>query len=49
MIAESLHYFHFILLLVLPSVFIDKIFILFGKNPILEWVHFSLKSLGIFG
>lgn len=44
----TLHYFSFILLLVLTLFFIDKIFILFGKSPILEWVHFSLKSLGIF-
>jgi hypothetical protein len=41
-------FFIFTFLLVLILFFIDKIFPLFGNNPILEWVHFSLKSLGIF-
>jgi ABC-type multidrug transport system permease subunit len=50
MIAESLLCIIFIYSFTgVDPVFIDKIFILFGKNPILEWVHFSLKSLGYFG
>jgi hypothetical protein len=44
----TLHYFSFLLLLVLLLFFIDKIFPLFGKDPFIEWVHFSLKTLGIF-
>jgi hypothetical protein len=44
----TLHYFSFLLLLVLTLFLIDKIFPLFGNNPVTEWVHFSLKTLGIF-
>jgi hypothetical protein len=51
MIAESLPALFFFIYSFtgVDPVFIDKIFILFGKTPILEWVHFSLKSLGYFG
>ena len=44
----TLHYFSFLLLLILTLFFIDKLFMLFGENPILTWVHFSLKSIGVF-
>ncbi|WP_367768959.1 DUF3667 domain-containing protein [Flavobacterium sp. WC2421] len=44
----TLHYFSFLLLLILTLFFIDKLFLLFGENPILTWVHFGLKSIGIF-
>lgn len=44
----TLHYFSFLLLLILTLFFIDKILPLFGKSLTVEWIHFSLKSLGIF-
>jgi hypothetical protein len=44
----TLHYFSFLLLLVLTLFYTDKIFPLFEKNQVMEWAHFSLKSLGIF-
>lgn len=44
----TLHYFSFLLLLILILFFTDKIIPLFGKNPILTWVHFGIKSIGIF-
>tara|TARA_R110000868_G_scaffold177059_2_gene415311 strand:+ start:1119 stop:2204 length:1086 start_codon:yes stop_codon:yes gene_type:complete len=44
----TLHYFSFLLLLILTLFFIDKLFLLFGENSILTWVHFGLKSTGIF-
>jgi hypothetical protein len=49
MIAESLLciIFHFILLLVL-TLFLSIKSLSIWEKPILEWVHFSLKSLGIF-
>ncbi|WP_016988143.1 DUF3667 domain-containing protein [Flavobacterium sp. ACAM 123] len=43
----TLHYFSFLLLLVLMLFFIDRAFSLFGENPFMKWVHFSLKTLGI--
>lgn len=44
----TLHYFSFLLLLILTLFFIDKLFPLLGKDPILKWTHFSIKSIGIF-
>jgi hypothetical protein len=43
----TLHYFSFLLLLVLTLFIIDKAVPLFGDSPTTEWIHFSLKSLGI--
>ena len=44
----TLHYFSFLLLLILILFFIDKLFPLLGKDPIVSWIHFGLKSAGIF-
>lgn len=44
----TLHYFSFLLLLILILFFVDKLFPLLGKDPILKWTHFSLKSIGVF-
>lgn len=44
----TLHYFSFLLLLILTLFFVDKLFPLLGKDPILKWTHFSIKSIGIF-
>lgn len=44
----TLHYFSFLLLLILTLFFIDKLFPLIGKDPALIWLHFGLKSIGIF-
>jgi hypothetical protein len=44
----TLHYFSFLLLIILILFFTDKIFPLLGKTPAIDWANFSLKSLGIF-
>lgn len=44
----TLHYFSFLLLLILTLFFIDKLFPVFGSNPVLGWIHFGIKSIGIF-
>ncbi|NGY37905.1 DUF3667 domain-containing protein [Flavobacterium sp. XN-5] len=44
----TLHYFSFLLLLILTLFFIDKLLPLFGKSPAVEWIHFSLRTMGIF-
>jgi hypothetical protein len=44
----TLHYFSFLLLLILTLFFMNKLFLLFGNTPVLDWVHFSLKSIGTF-
>lgn len=44
----TLHYFSFLLLLILILFFLDKLFPLLGKDPSLSWLHFGLKSIGIF-
>jgi hypothetical protein len=44
----TLHYFSFILLLILILFFVDKVLVLFGDFPYSDWVHFSVKSAGLF-
>lgn len=44
----TLHYFSFLLLLTLTLFLIDKIILLFEPTPILDWIHFGIKSIGIF-
>lgn len=44
----TLHYFSFILLLILILFFINKLIPLLGKNPLVDWFNFSLKSAGVF-
>ncbi|MFH4965380.1 DUF3667 domain-containing protein [Gaetbulibacter sp. M235] len=44
----TLHYFSFILLLILILFFMDKLISLFGKTPLVNWINFSVKSAGIF-
>jgi hypothetical protein len=43
----TLHYFSFILLLILILFFVNKLFTLFGENPIIDWINFGFKSVGI--
>ncbi len=42
----TLHYFSFLLLMILMLFFIDKFKPLLSISPILSWVHFSLASIG---
>ncbi|UQD56767.1 DUF3667 domain-containing protein [Flavobacterium sp. K5-23] len=44
----TLHYFSFLLLIILILFFTDKIFPLLGKTPEIEWARFSFNSLGVF-
>lgn len=44
----TLHYFSFLLLLTLMLFLTDKAMLLFDQNPTMEWVHFSIKSIGFF-
>lgn len=43
----TLHYFSFLLIMILVIFFIDKLKPLLSMSPVLGWVHFSLKTLGI--
>ncbi|MFC4722101.1 DUF3667 domain-containing protein [Geojedonia litorea] len=43
----TLHYFSFILLLILILFFVDEFIPLLGKNPFVDWINFSVKSVGI--
>jgi hypothetical protein len=43
----TLHYFSFLLLVVLLLFFIDKIYPLLEPTPAVDWTYFVLKSLGI--
>jgi hypothetical protein len=45
-----LHYiiFHFLLLLILTLFLIDKGMLLFDPTPAVEWINFSIKSIGFF-
>ncbi len=43
----TLHYFSFLLIMILVLFFVDKLKPLLSLSPILGWVHFSLKTLGI--
>ncbi|WP_320815026.1 DUF3667 domain-containing protein [Flavobacterium sp.] len=42
----TLHYFSFLLLMILVLFFIDKLKPLLNIYPVLGWVHFSLKTFG---
>ncbi|MGM5471078.1 DUF3667 domain-containing protein [Flavobacteriaceae bacterium LMO-SS05] len=44
----TLHYFSFILLLILILFFLDKFIALLGNAPWVDWANFSVKSAGIF-
>ena len=45
----TLHYFSFLLLVILLLFFINKLFLFFDdRTPILEWIHFSIKTVGTF-
>lgn len=44
----TLHYFSFILLLILILFFVDKFITLLGETPLVGWINFSFKSAGIF-
>lgn len=44
----TLHYFSFLLLIILSLFFINKFFDSLEKNNIINWLHFSSKSIGIF-
>jgi hypothetical protein len=44
----TLHYFSFLLLIILALFFINKFFNSLEENSILNWLHFSIKSIGIF-
>ena len=43
----TLHYFSFLLLMILALFFIDKLKPLLNMSPVIGWIHFSLKSIGI--
>ncbi|WP_308993395.1 DUF3667 domain-containing protein [Mariniflexile litorale] len=43
----TLHYFSFLLIMILVLFFIDKLKPLLNTSPVLGWVHFGLKTLGI--
>jgi hypothetical protein len=44
----TLHYFSFLLLLILTLFLIDKGMLLFDPTPAVEWINFSIKSIGFF-
>jgi hypothetical protein len=44
----TLHYFSFLLLIILTLFLTDKITLLFTTTPVIEWIHFSIKSIGVF-
>lgn len=44
----TLHYFSFLLLLILTLFLIDKIILLFEPTRMLEWIHLGIKSIGSF-
>lgn len=44
----TLHYFSFLLLLILILISLDRLVPLLGKAPYTDWVVFGLKSAGIF-
>ncbi|MFG6686087.1 DUF3667 domain-containing protein [Mariniflexile sp. HNIBRBA6329] len=43
----TLHYFSFLIIMLLVLFFIDKLKPLLSISPVLGWIHFSLKTLGI--
>ncbi|AXP79424.1 hypothetical protein CJ739_326 [Mariniflexile rhizosphaerae] len=43
----TLHYFSFLLIMILVLFFIDKLKPLLSISPVLGWAHFSLKTVGI--
>ena len=44
----TLHYFSFLLIMILVLFFIDKLKPLLSMSPILGWVHFSLRTIRYF-
>jgi hypothetical protein len=44
----TLHYFSFILLLILVLFFVDKFILWFGISPITDWLRFGFKTAGLF-
>lgn len=44
----TLHYFSFLLLLILTLFFVDKLMLLFDPTPVVEWISFSIKLIGFF-
>ncbi len=44
----TLHYFSFLLLLILTIFLTDKIIYLFDSTPIVEWIHLGINSIGYF-
>lgn len=44
----TLHYFSFLLLLVLLLFLIDKFILLFDPTQAIEWIHLGIKSIGVF-
>jgi hypothetical protein len=44
----TLHYFSFLLLLILTLFLTDKIILLFDPTPVVDWIRFTIKSIGIF-
>jgi hypothetical protein len=44
----TLHYFSFLLLLLLTLFLIDKIILLFDSTHAVEWIHLGLISIGYF-
>ncbi|TDD94293.1 DUF3667 domain-containing protein [Flavobacterium cellulosilyticum] len=44
----TLHYFSFLLLLTLILFLIEKIILMFESTQIIEWIHLSVKSVGVF-
>lgn len=43
----TLHYFSFLLIMILVLFFIDKLKLLISITPALGWVHFILKTIGV--
>lgn len=43
----TLHYFSFLLLVILILFFIDKMIPLLGNSPFVDWVKFGFKSIGV--
>jgi hypothetical protein len=44
----TLHYFSFLLLLIVTLFLIEKIVLLFDPTRVIEWIHFAVKLIGFF-
>jgi hypothetical protein len=44
----TLHYFSFLLLLILTLFLTEKVILLFATTPVTDWIGFSIKSVGAF-